>query len=64
MGAGLIYRDDAEAVRKIIEVLSKDELIRMFRTHLRSQAEKFSVEKFQAQIRELIQQFMNCDETI
>ena len=55
MGAGLIYRDDAEAVRKIIEVLSKDELIRMFRTHLRSQAEKFSVEKFQAQIRELIQ---------
>jgi len=61
---GLIYRDDAEAVRKIIDVLSKDELIRMFRTHLRSQAEKFSVEKFQAQIRELIQQFVNCDGTI
>jgi len=55
MGAGLIYRDDAEAVRKIIEVLSKDELIRVFRTHIRSQAKKFSVEKFQAQIRELIQ---------
>jgi glycosyltransferase involved in cell wall biosynthesis len=61
---GLIYRNDAEAVRKIIEVLSKDELIQMFRTHLRSQADKFSVEKFQAQIRELIQQFVNRDGTI
>jgi len=60
----LIYRDDVEAVRKIIEVLNKDELIRMFRTHLRSQTEKFSVEKFQAQIRELIQQFVNCDGSI
>lgn len=61
---GLIYRDDAEAIHKITDVLSRDEHVQTLRSHLQSQAEKFSIEKFQAQIRELIHEFVNRDGAI
>jgi glycosyltransferase involved in cell wall biosynthesis len=58
----LIYRDNSEAVRKIEEVLDKDDLARSIRSHLKEKSSKFSLENFQAQIRALIEQFVNRNE--
>jgi glycosyltransferase involved in cell wall biosynthesis len=60
--SGLIFRDESEAVRKIEEVLEKDSLARSIRSHLEAQAKKFSLESFQAQIRNLVEQFINRNE--
>jgi len=54
----LIYEND-DAVRKIETVLVDSNLQASLRTHLAAGARRFSVESFQAQIRQVVEEFLN-----
>lgn len=61
---GLIYGNDSEAISKIEKVLGDAEWASSIRKHIESQAKKFSLAAFQAQIRDLIEQFVHQNEAI
>jgi glycosyltransferase involved in cell wall biosynthesis len=58
----LIYDDDADAVAKISRVLRDPARQSALRAHLARQAEKFSVERFRAGIREAVANFRETHE--
>ena len=53
----LIWNDEDEAVRKIIEVISNEHLQKELQYYLGNIVEKFSAEKFVAQIQQLVGDF-------
>jgi hypothetical protein len=54
----LIYESDDDAVRKIETVLVDSSLQASLRTHLAAGARRFSVESFQGQIRQVVEEFL------
>lgn len=54
----LIYNSPAEAVEKIIAVLTNQRLQEELRVHLRNQAVNFSTDNFQAEVRNLVSRFL------
>lgn len=56
----LLYRDDDDAVEKIIAVLKNDSLRADLSHHLRRQAEKFSAEDFMVGLRETVESFLSA----
>lgn len=57
----LIYDDIEEGVNKIEKVLKSYDLQDTMRKHLRKQAEKFSVERFKTETRDLVHRFLKED---
>ena len=58
----LIYENDDDAVRKIETVLTDSNLRASLRTHLAVGAQRFSVESFQVQIRQVVEAFLRENE--
>jgi glycosyltransferase involved in cell wall biosynthesis len=56
--AELLYRDDHDAVEKIIAVLDDDKLQRKLLAHLVLQGEKFSAENYMRGLRTAVEQFV------
>jgi glycosyltransferase involved in cell wall biosynthesis len=56
--AELLYRDDDDAVKKIIAVLDDAELQQKLLAHLRAQGEKFSPENYMHGLRAAVEQFI------
>ncbi len=54
----LLYRNDCEAVEKIISVLNNHSLRETLIDHLRRQGEKFSAEHFMAGLRDAVERFI------
>jgi glycosyltransferase involved in cell wall biosynthesis len=54
----LLFRDDEDAVERIIEVLNRPKLRRELVGHLRRQSEQFSADSFMAGIREVVNDFV------
>jgi glycosyltransferase involved in cell wall biosynthesis len=55
--ASLLYHDDEEAVEKIVAVLDSEALRHELGCHLRRQADRFSAERFMANIRQTVLNF-------
>jgi len=58
----LSFEDEEDAARKICTVLASDALQEKLRQHLAEQARKFSVENFQAGLREVVFDFLSKEE--
>jgi glycosyltransferase involved in cell wall biosynthesis len=60
----LVFKDEADAVDKIVAVLKSGAEQENLRSHLRQRAERFSAESFQTQIRQVVENFLkerpNC----
>jgi glycosyltransferase involved in cell wall biosynthesis len=54
----LIYKDEGDAVEKIVAVLTSRSQQEALRHHRRQNADKFSPERFQAQIRQAVKTFL------
>lgn len=54
----LIYKDDKDAVEKIEQVLKSNTTQIELREHLATQSQKFSIERFMTEIKEVVHQFL------
>ncbi len=59
----LIYSSTEDAVRKIHEVLQNSELRNKLRDHLHGQSNRFSIEKYQLEIRNLIVKYLTTKQS-
>lgn len=57
----LIYSSTEDAIHKIDEVLHNSELRNKLRNHLRGQASRFSIEKYQYEIKNLIKNYLDTN---
>jgi glycosyltransferase involved in cell wall biosynthesis len=54
----LVFKDEADAVEKIAAVLTSNAEQETLRNHLRQSANRFSTESFQAQMRQVVEDFL------